>query len=79
MGTITHKEEVKMSNLATGSLVILKSGGPIMTVEKVYEAADGDVRVSCHWFDKSKSLSGTFRPEMLKEYNPEEDPFNLQF
>ena len=69
-----------MADFTVGTLVQLKSGGPVMTVEKVYTAADGDPRVSCQWFDKSKPSSEKFRPEMLKEYNPEDDgPLELQF
>ena len=36
-----------MADFTVGTLVQLKSGGPVMTVEKVYTAADGDTRVSC--------------------------------
>lgn len=62
-----------MANFTPGMLVILKSGGPLMTVEKTYTAADGDPRVTCHWFDKdNKPSSEKFRPEMLEEYKTEE-------
>lgn len=69
-----------MANFTPGMLVILKSGGPLMTVEKMYTAADGDPRVSCHWFDKdNKPSSEKFRPEMLEEYNTDEGPVEPQF
>ena len=69
-----------MADFTAGTLVQLKSGGPVMTVEKVYTAPDGDLRVSCQWFDKSKPSSEKFRPEMLKEYKPEDEgPIDPQF
>ena len=70
-----------MTNFAPGMLVILKSGGPLMTVEKVYTAADGDPRVSCHWFTKDhKPLREKFRPEILEEYKTDDEgPIEPQF
>ncbi len=70
-----------MADFTVGTLVQLKSGGPTMTVEKVYTAADGDTRVSCQWFDNDKKLSTEkFRPVALKEYNPEDEgPVEAQF
>jgi uncharacterized protein YodC (DUF2158 family) len=44
-----------------GLLVMLKSGGPDMTVESV--GADG---VVCVWFDGKRRSRETFQPEVLK-------------
>ena len=70
-----------MADFSAGTLVQLKSGGPVMTVEKVYTAPDGDSRVSCQWFDNDKKLSKeNFRPIALKEYNQEDEgPVEPQF
>ena len=70
-----------MEEFAIGTLVQLKSGGPVMTVEKVCEAPDGDLRAWCQWFGKGdKPSSEKFRPEMLKEYKPEDEgPIEPQF
>ena len=51
-----------------GDIVILKSGGPNMTVEGYawhgnYESNDV---VICYWFDGSQRNEGTFNQETLK-------------
>ncbi|MBC8377069.1 MAG: DUF2158 domain-containing protein [FCB group bacterium] len=44
-----------------GSVVQLKSGGPLLTVSSV------ENRISCQWFDESGALQrGAFRREQLK-------------
>jgi uncharacterized protein YodC (DUF2158 family) len=50
-----------------GDTVRLKSGGPLMTVEKVGSMyAGGDVRVYCVWFEKNAQQRGNFPPEALE-------------
>jgi uncharacterized protein YodC (DUF2158 family) len=44
-----------------GQLVMLKSGGPEMTVESV-----GENGVVCIWFDGKRRARDTFPPEVLK-------------
>jgi uncharacterized protein YodC (DUF2158 family) len=44
-----------------GLVVVLKSGGPDMTVESV--SADG---VVCVWFDGKRRCRDTFQTDMLK-------------
>lgn len=34
-----------------GDTVKLKSGGPLMTVDKLSKNADGEVAISCIWFN----------------------------
>lgn len=52
--------------LEVGDLVMLKSGGPVMTVEDV-----GGDYASCVWFDINKPgtqpLRNTFDPRLLKK------------
>lgn len=49
-----------------GDVVILKSGGPSMTVDNIQKVFSGQV-VVCTWFDKEhKYCSQTFSPETLE-------------
>lgn len=50
------------SNFAVGDVVVLKSGGPLMTVDVVNE--QGHVR--CIWFEGSSVQGALFRAETLK-------------
>ena len=56
--------------LKIGDLVILKSGGPIMTVAEM-DAAYGPAGVLCKWFSGKKLESGRFPVASLEE--PKED------
>lgn len=59
-----------------GDIVVMKSGGPPMTVDKV----PGDVRYElsgekydeyrCEWFKGATAQNGTFGEHLLKEYVP---------
>ena len=50
--------------ISPGDLVILKSGGPVMTV--AFLRTDNR-HIHCEWFDEDVVLqSHTFRPESLK-------------
>lgn len=46
-----------------GDVVVLKSGGPQMTVKSLWH--DGSVH--CDWFDGTKLMTGHFAPESLKK------------
>ncbi|EOC1349422.1 DUF2158 domain-containing protein [Cronobacter dublinensis] len=50
-----------------GTLVQLKSGGPIMTVESYNKDSDKYV---CEWFTNGKRNSELFRRTSLNKYNP---------
>lgn len=55
-------------DFAIGDVVQLKSGGPVMTVTQVGNAAmTGKPTVWTQWFDGPKQMSGTFPPEALKK------------
>jgi uncharacterized protein YodC (DUF2158 family) len=47
-----------------GDTVQLKSGGPIMTVEKG-GTYGGQYKLACIWFEGSKKMQGTFSPSSL--------------
>lgn len=55
-----------------GTVVQLKSGGPLMTVA-VFSETYG--QYFCEWFDKSETKNGYFYETSLKEYFPEENSF----
>ena len=53
-----------------GDTVMLKSGGPLMTVsnivsESYLQYSKGDI--SCIWFDKNNQMSGSFNPLVLSK------------
>lgn len=50
-----------------GSLVRLKSGGPVMTVDS-YD--DGDEKYICEWFDNGKRNTALFRETSIEQYEP---------
>lgn len=52
----------------TGDLVVLKSGGPAMTVDGYawrgnYESYD---TITCHWFDGNTKMTSEFNQESVK-------------
>lgn len=57
----------KENLFAVGDIVVLKSGGPKMTVTYISgDAAHGRVDYLCQWFAGAKNLSATFREEALE-------------
>jgi uncharacterized protein YodC (DUF2158 family) len=49
-----------------GDLVVIRSGGPVMTVTHYEEDQLGMVRVSCSWFDNNTHVQGLFPGPALK-------------
>ncbi len=49
-----------------GDVVQLKSGDPVMTIERLYRGGNNEERASCHWFDEGKEKTGTFAVAALK-------------
>lgn len=52
-----------------GDVVVLKSGGPPMTVEGPDE---DDEELECVWFHGKKTRRDVFPPEALKRYQPKD-------
>lgn len=48
-----------MSDLKSGDTVMLKSGGPIMTIDTVGDYG-GVKKALCQWFEKQKLENGMF-------------------
>ena len=53
-----------------GDVVILKSGGPPMTVHNIgnYSARGLNPGVFCVWFDSAKKVDDVFHPDTLEPY-----------
>jgi uncharacterized protein YodC (DUF2158 family) len=56
-----------------GDIVTLKSGGPKMTIERIYprSSSNPEVIALCTWFDGAKSEHIEFYPEALKAVQTE--------
>jgi uncharacterized protein YodC (DUF2158 family) len=52
-----------------GDTVRLRSGGPIMTVERL-GTVGGETAVWCVWFEKTKQERGYFAPAALEHDTP---------
>jgi uncharacterized protein YodC (DUF2158 family) len=55
-----------MNGIKPGDVVELKSGGPDMTVERLYDGGNGEQRAACSWFEGNKHISGNFPVAALK-------------
>jgi uncharacterized protein YodC (DUF2158 family) len=67
----TFLEEIKLMNggFVVGDTVQLKSGGPIMTLER-FDTIDGAPSGWCTWFDDSKRVQAEFTLQALKKSEP---------
>jgi uncharacterized protein YodC (DUF2158 family) len=54
-----------MADIKAGDVVVLKSGGPDMTVQKVGEW-NGSMTAWCQWFDEKKPQADRFELSSLK-------------
>lgn len=55
-----------MSDFKIGSIVVLKSGSPEMTVKKITRG-----RILCSWFEKDEIKQGEFQKDMLDKKEDE--------
>ena len=62
------------NSLSVGSVVKLKSGGPLMTVVEIEQASpDGTDQAYCTWFSSSDDTNyGTFPSTALRVYDDAE-------
>lgn len=51
-----------------GQVVVVISGGPVMTVSECAEDQFGTMTAWCTWFEKNKKMSDTFPVTVLKLY-----------
>jgi uncharacterized protein YodC (DUF2158 family) len=59
-----------MANFKPGDLVVLESGGPVMTVEDVNKYASNDI--TCVWFAGAKREFASFQPHSLELAPPKD-------
>jgi len=60
-----------MSDIKKGDKVMLKSGGPIMTVQNIddYSHSDGiENGLECVWFDDKQAMKKVFDVTVLEAY-----------
>jgi len=57
-----------MGSFNTGHIVVLKSGGPAMTVREIFQNGV----VSTNWFVKGKLHEGEFTPDNIKIWTKED-------
>jgi uncharacterized protein YodC (DUF2158 family) len=70
MGSQPNRRErmAEEDSFKPGDLVVIRSGGPVMTVTQCAEDQLGMVRVTCSWFDKNAHVEGIFPAPALKTY-----------
>lgn len=72
-----------MSDLAIGSIVQLVSGGPKMSISKIYIPAgrtDNIQMAECQWFQDNKPMKEKFPTKSLKIVSEEDEgPIEPQF
>jgi uncharacterized protein YodC (DUF2158 family) len=57
-----------MEQFKIGDVVLLKSGGPEMTIEEIGRWQESQVdQAKCSWFDENKKKSGIFVLESLEK------------
>lgn len=57
-----------MADFNPGDVVQLKSGGPKMTISKLFEF-QGHMEAGCDWFEGTKQQSGSFPVTSLKHFD----------
>lgn len=61
-----------MADFKKGDVVVMRSGGPKMTVADVGDYSGMGLGpengVKCQWFEKTKSFEQVFDAEVLKQY-----------
>lgn len=58
------------SKFEKGDVVLLKSGGPAMTVSRINDGSD-DPTYECTWFDNDTLRREEFDEDLLKKYEPQ--------
>lgn len=57
-------------NLKIGDVVVLKSGGPLMTIHNIgdYSHQGLSPGLLCVWFDEKKKVEAVFHPNAVEPY-----------
>jgi uncharacterized protein YodC (DUF2158 family) len=62
----SNRRTAMANEINPGSVVKLKSGGPKMTVESVFQDTGGKMCVRCSWFEAEKKVSSAFDLEAVE-------------
>lgn len=62
-----------MINIKSGSVVRLKSGGPLMTISRVWQKPCNDTMAYCQWFTQELLQGDNFPVEVLEVHNEQTD------
>jgi len=55
-----------MEKIKVGDKVILKSGSPVLTVNRIFEARDGSMQYECCWFDSKGYDRASFSRDTIE-------------
>lgn len=62
-----NHRRLAMDKFQPGDVVVLKSGGPVMTVEKYGDFLGGErPEYKCVWFEKNKKHESIFAEDLLE-------------
>ena len=64
--SLTRRETKMADDLKPGDVVMLKSGGPTMTIRWIEEEY-GTLTALCDWFEGTKDKSGKYLPHQLEK------------
>ena len=70
---VTIGKRAKPDTFAEGSVVYLKSGGPIMTVRSLTTVSKNVVKVDVDWFTDGEPMSRDYFSYQLTDRKPEVD------
>ncbi|EOF8220833.1 DUF2158 domain-containing protein [Yersinia intermedia] len=66
---------MSISEPKIGNLVILISGGPVMTIKNIGYTRQGSCELTCTWFTKDEQLNeGVFRSEIIERLERQSNP-----
>ncbi|WP_145585184.1 DUF2158 domain-containing protein [Yersinia intermedia] len=66
---------MSISEPKIGNLVILISGGPVMTIKNIGYTRQGSCELTCNWFTKDEQLNeGVFRSEIIERLERQSNP-----
>lgn len=71
MKPVGKEKQMAQTQYKIGDVVILKSGGPPMTVHNIgdYHATAPDPGLLCVWFDTNKKVEDVFHPNTVEIYD----------
>jgi uncharacterized protein YodC (DUF2158 family) len=63
-------KEREMDDFKVGDVVVLKSGGPLMTIHNIRDVSPNDPNpgLSCIWFDNFKKVEDVFDARAVEHY-----------